>query len=72
MRDHVGMKATDIRVGDTLTLKADNPYGLGPATRTVAEVREKAGYKSVWIITDQLNDLGAPEAFKASDFSGRV
>jgi hypothetical protein len=26
----------------------------------------------VWVITDQLNDLGAPEAFRPSDFNERI
>lgn len=66
------MKAESIRVGDVLRLKRDNPYGLGPATRTVAEIRVKQGYRSVWIITDKLNDLGTAEVFPPSAFSGRA
>lgn len=66
------MRAGDIRVGDTLRLKPDNPYGLGPVTRYVTEVRPKPGYKSVWIITDQLNEIGHLEAFKPSDFASKA
>ena len=66
------MRADAIRVGDVLRLKRNNVYGLGDMTRTVREIREKSGYKSVWIISDQPNGAGDFEAFKPSDFSGHA
>jgi hypothetical protein len=66
------MKQDAIRVGDVLRLKRDNAYGLGDMTRTVREIREKRGYKSVWIISETPNGAGDFEAFKPSDFSGHA
>jgi hypothetical protein len=66
------MRAEAIRIGDVLRLKRNNVYGLGDVTRTVVEIREKPGYRSVWIISDQPNGAGSTEAFKPSDFSGHA
>lgn len=59
------MNATKIRAGQRLRLKPDNPYGFTGVELyvTVAEIREKPGYRTPWII----DPLG--RAFRPSDFA---
>lgn len=65
------MKADTIRVGDTLRLKKDNPYGWGTFALTVLEVRPRAGYKTPWIVCSPTTD-NTIAYFKPSDFQGRA
>lgn len=67
------MRAADITEGDTLKLKRDNPYGLGPVLVRVTAIRENPPYKVPWIVsTDYDNGSGGPACFRPSDFSGRA
>ena len=59
------MTSNAIRVGDTLRLKKDNPYGFGPALKTVTELRYRNGYKVPFVIC-------GTEAFKPRDFQGHA
>ena len=66
------MRKEDILPGDSLRLKADNAYGLGPLVVTVREIRpSRKGYKTPWIITDAKHGDAREWAFKPSDFAER-
>jgi len=39
------MRHTDIREGDRLRLRPDNPYGFGPMIVTVSGLKYRLGYK---------------------------
>ena len=58
------MRHTDIKPGDTLKLRADNPYGMGSLTLTVTDLRYRPGYKVPFVIVSGVG------AFKPSDFKG--
>jgi hypothetical protein len=60
------MRHQDIRVGDTLRLKPNNSYDMGPKRVYVAKIVERQGYTVPWIFSDE------NEAFKPSDFDKRV
>lgn len=59
------MKHNEIRVGDRLKLKVDNPYGLPPLTVFVTELRYRKGYKVPFV-------MSGPEAYKPRDFRGHA
>jgi hypothetical protein len=56
------MRHTDIREGDRLKLKPDNPYGIGPMIVTVSGFKYRPGYKVPHVI------VGNGWAFKPRDF----
>jgi len=56
------MRHTDIREGDRLRLRADNPYGFGPMIVTVSGFKYRPGYKTPHVLVDGVG------AFQPRDF----
>jgi hypothetical protein len=66
------MTAAQISVGDRLTLKPNNAYGLGPLTVTVIGLKPRVGYKVPWVLCEPPQGEVTPWAFKPSDFKSRA
>ena len=62
------MTSTQIRVGDWITLKRNNPYGFQAEPLHVLEVVKKPGYKTPWLRCEGAKGSDISGMFRPSDF----